>query len=52
MDHYVPSLDEIIAAKRAGMTDTEIIKLCKGDSSGKWIKTNHRSMIRNGAIHG
>jgi len=50
MDHYVPSLEEITAAKSAGMTDTEIIKLCKEDSSGDWFKANHKSMINKGVI--
>ena len=50
MSHYVPSLEEITAAKNSGMTDTEIIKMCKEDAGGDWFKSNHKSMISNGVI--
>ena len=50
IDHYVPNLEEIQRAHKAGMTDREIIKLCKDDPSGEWFEANRHSMIRNGVL--
>jgi hypothetical protein len=49
-NHYVPNLEEILRAHKAGMTDRQIIKLCKKDPSGRWFEENRKSMIENGVM--
>lgn len=49
-NHYVPSSEEIQRAHELGMTDRQIIKLCKDDPSGEWFAANRKSMIENGVM--
>jgi len=49
-NYYIPTYDDVIAAKKSGLTDKEILKLCRKEPGGEWFAANRQQLINNGVM--